>query len=104
MPRPAGLPKTGGRKPGVRNKLTADVKEAAQAFTNDAIETLASIMRAEEQPAAARVAAANALLDRGHGKPQQSVQMDATVSDKRAEEMTEEELLAVAARGRAGAP
>lgn len=79
MPRPAGLPKTGGRKPGAKNKITADVKEAAQAFTNDAIETLASIMRAEEQPAAARVAAANALLDRGHGKPKQSVDVEADV-------------------------
>ena len=78
MPRPAGLPKTGGRKPGVRNKITADVKEAAQAFTADAIETLASIMRASESDAA-RVAAANAILDRGHGKPKQSVDVDANV-------------------------
>lgn len=80
MPRPAGLPKTGGRKPGARNKITADVKEAAQAFTNDAIETLASIMRETDQPAAARVAAANALLDRGHGKPKQTLDVEADVT------------------------
>jgi hypothetical protein len=79
MPRPAGLPKTGGRKPGVRNKVTLDVKEAAQAFTADAIGTLAEIMKGAEQPAAARVAAANALLDRGYGKPKQSVDVEADV-------------------------
>lgn len=79
MPRPAGLPKTGGRKKGSLNKATVDVKEAAQAFTVDAIETLAKIMKGDEQPAAARVAAANALLDRGYGKPKQSMEVDATV-------------------------
>lgn len=66
--------KTGGRQKGTPNKATADVKEAARAFTADAISTLAEIMRGEEQPAAARVAAANALLDRGHGKPQQKLE------------------------------
>lgn len=79
MPRPAGLPKTGGRKPGSRNKVTADVKEAAQAFTDDALNTLAMIMRNDNEPAAARVSAANAILDRGHGKPKQSMDVDATV-------------------------
>lgn len=63
-----------GRKGGVPNKATASVRDAAQAFTNDALETLASIMRNEKEPAAARVAAANAILDRGHGKPKQSVE------------------------------
>lgn len=81
MPRPTGLPKTGGRKPGSRNKITADVKEAAQAFTADAIETLAQIMKAGESEAA-RVAAANAILDRGHGKPKQSVDVDANIEAK----------------------
>lgn len=60
-----------GRPKGVPNKATVIVKEAAQAFTADAISTLADIMRSPEHPAAARVSAANALLDRGHGKPKQ---------------------------------
>lgn len=60
-----------GRPKGSLNKATADVKQAAQAFTTDAISTLAEIMRSPEHPAAARVSAANALLDRGHGKPKQ---------------------------------
>jgi hypothetical protein len=71
--------KTGGRQAGSLNKATVDVKEAAQAFTADAINTLASIMKANEQPAAARVAAASALLDRGYGKPKQSLDVAATV-------------------------
>lgn len=62
-----------GRKPGSMNQATIDVKMAAQAFTGDALETLASIMRNTEQPAAARVAAAGVLLDRGHGKSKQEV-------------------------------
>ena len=71
--------KTGGRAAGTPNRATADVKAAAQAFVPDAISTLAEIMRSPEQPAAARVSAANALLDRAHGKPAQSVEVDATV-------------------------
>lgn len=68
-----------GRPKGALNKATADIKEAAQAFTTDALNTLASIMR-ESDSDAARVAAANAILDRGHGKPKQSVDVDANVS------------------------
>jgi hypothetical protein len=71
--------KTGGRQAGTPNKATADVKEAAQAFTTDAIATLAAIMKSEGHPAAARVSAASALLDRGHGKPKQSLDVDANV-------------------------
>lgn len=72
--------KTGGRRKGSPNKATVVVKDAAQAFTADAINTLAGVMKDVAQPAAARVAAANALLDRGHGKPKQSLDIDARVS------------------------
>ena len=61
-----------GRKKGVPNKATADVKAAAQKFTVDALDTLASIMKASESDAA-RVAAAKELLDRGHGKSPQAI-------------------------------
>lgn len=67
-----------GRPKGALNKATACVREAAQAFTTDALSVLAEIMREPEHPAAARVSAAQALLDRGHGKPTQSVDMDLT--------------------------
>lgn len=79
MPRPAGLAKTGGRQKGSPNKVTADVKEAAAFYTSDAIATLASIMANKEEAAPARVAAARELLDRAHGKPKQSMDLDASV-------------------------
>lgn len=75
MPRPTGLPKTGGRKPGSLNKATADVKEAAQAYTAEAVQALATIMRDSESDAA-RVAAIKEILDRGHGKPKQGFEGD----------------------------
>lgn len=68
-----------GRPKGALNKATASVREAAQAFTTDALSTLAEIMRDPEHPAAARVSAAQALLDRGHGKPTQSVELDGSL-------------------------
>lgn len=61
------------RPKGSRNKQTLDVKEAAQEFTAEAVEALAKIMRSSESDAA-RVAAIKEILDRGHGKPKQSVE------------------------------
>jgi hypothetical protein len=37
-------------------------------------------MTSPEHPAAARVSAANGILDRAHGKPAQAVDVDATIS------------------------
>jgi hypothetical protein len=68
--------KRGGRRPGAgrrkgsRNKATADVMAAAQVYTTEALETLARIMRSGESEAAI-VAAADKLLDRGHGRAPQ---------------------------------
>jgi hypothetical protein len=79
MPRkPTGKPT--GRPPGSTNKQPLDVKEAAKEFTADALNTLACIMRDEAQPAAARVSAAGHILDRGHGKPKQSLDVEADVT------------------------
>lgn len=60
--------------PGGRPKVLADVQEAARARTAEAIDVLASIAIDPGAPPAARVSAANALLDRAWGKPQQTVQ------------------------------
>ena len=60
--------KTGGRKLGTPNKACRDLREVAQQYTPVAIQTLAHICERGESEAA-RVAAANGLLDRGHGKP-----------------------------------
>lgn len=51
-----------------------DVKELAKLATPDAIRTLHQIALYGVSEAA-RVAAANAIIDRGHGKPQQSVDL-----------------------------
>jgi hypothetical protein len=46
----------------------------------------------------ARVRAAEVLLDRAHGKPMQTTQIDQTIT-KRAEDMTDDELATIAAGG-----
>ena len=67
-----------GRPKGSVNKVTADIRAAAQAYTDDALATLAQIMKAGASEAA-RVAAANSILDRGFGKPRQAMDVDAQV-------------------------
>lgn len=67
----------GGRQKGTLNKATADVKLAAQAYTEEAIGVLAKIMRDSDSDAA-KVAAVREILDRAHGKPKQSMDVDAT--------------------------
>jgi hypothetical protein len=57
--------------------LFRDVADAARERTQDAIDVLAAIMRDPKAPAAARVSAAQALLDRGYGKPAQAIEVDA---------------------------
>jgi hypothetical protein len=95
MPVPKGT-RIGGRQKGTLNKATADVKVAASAYTASAISTLASIMQDPEEASPARVAAAKELLDRAHGKPKQSVDVDATVRTDPVGEMME----SIAASGR----
>jgi uncharacterized protein (UPF0147 family) len=54
--------------------------EAAREHTAAALATLAGICADTGAPPAARVAAANALLDRGHGKPHQALEVSASVA------------------------
>ena len=60
--------------PGGRPRELRDVVELARSHVPEAIETLALIMANPEAPPAARVAAANAILDRGWGKPKEMVE------------------------------
>lgn len=78
--RKPGTRKTGGRRPGSLNKVTAAVKEVAQVHTEMAINVLVEIAEDQESPPAARVGAANALLDRAHGKPTQGITGQVQVS------------------------
>ena len=60
--------------PGGRPKESQELKLLAQSKTEEAVKTLASIMSSKKSPAAARVSAACALLDRGYGKPTQMIE------------------------------
>jgi len=68
-----------GRPAGARNKVTIELQEAAQVYTSVALGTLHRICINGESESA-RVSAACALLDRGHGKPrqQQEIKMDSS--------------------------
>lgn len=59
--------------PAGRPKIVADVRALAQAQIEQAINTLVEIANDKGAPPAARVAAANAILDRAVGKPAQAV-------------------------------
>lgn len=61
-----------GRPKGAVNKVTADIKAAASVYSEAALKALATIM-AKGESEAARVAAANSILDRAHGKPKQAI-------------------------------
>jgi hypothetical protein len=67
-----------GRPKGSVNKATADIREAASVYSDQALKVLVQIATSGESEAA-RVSAANAILDRAHGKPRQSVEVDADV-------------------------
>lgn len=60
----------GGRAKGQPNNASKTLKELAREYTPQALETLAQIMTAGDSESA-RVSAANAILDRGYGKPSQ---------------------------------
>jgi hypothetical protein len=64
--------------PGGRPKECAEVKELAREYGPEAIAKLVELMRGED----ARVAkaAVDSLLDRGFGKPSQSVEMTAEIA------------------------
>ncbi|WP_397586792.1 hypothetical protein [Sphingobium fuliginis] len=66
----------GGRKKGVPNKATRSIREIAREYTDEAINGLVAVLKNKDEPAAARVAAANSILDRGYGKAATIVQGD----------------------------
>lgn len=84
-----------GRPPGTPNKVTSEkrktLREIADTYTDEAIATLAEIMADGQAPHAARVTAANAILDRGHGKPKQPIETELDPS-----KLTHEQLVALA--------
>ena len=91
------FPKGVSGNPGGRPKVLADVQELARQQSPEAINTLVAIMQNEKAPPAARVAAANALLDRGYGKPTQPISQ--TLSKIDPSTMSDEELAAIVRSG-----
>jgi hypothetical protein len=74
-----------------RRRIFADVKAAARELTQEAIDTLAAIMKDPKAPAAARISAAVAVLDRGHGRPLQGLDVKVDYWDWG--QLTDEELI-----------
>jgi hypothetical protein len=62
-----------GRKPGAVSKAKRELAEMAKGHAERALQVLANIMEKGESDAA-RVSAANAILDRGYGRPVQAMQ------------------------------
>ena len=91
------FPKGVSGNPGGRPKVLGDVQELARQKSPEAINTLSNIMHDEKAPPAARVAAANALLDRGYGKPTQPISQ--TLAKVDPSSISDEELAAIAKRG-----
>lgn len=75
MPFAPGHAKAGGRKKGVPNKATAELKAIAQSHAPEAIETLLVLMRRTDNPAT-QLGAVKELLDRGYGKATQLIAGD----------------------------
>jgi hypothetical protein len=70
---PNWVPGCPSANPGGRPKVIAEVKELAQLYSVEAIQALYDIMTDDGKSAAARVTAANSILDRAFGKPVQAV-------------------------------
>ena len=59
-------------------KSLVEIKSMARAYTETALRTLVAIAIDKRAPAAARVSASTALLDRGYGRPEMSVSSTVT--------------------------
>jgi len=94
-PRGRPFPKGVSGNPGGRPRVLADVQELARAKSPKALDTLEAIMLDEKAPPAARVAAANGLLDRGYGRPTQPIAQTLARIDPN--NLSDEELAAIVA-------
>jgi hypothetical protein len=69
-----------GRKKGQVSQAKKDLSAEAKKHAEAALQVLVSVAQSARTPAAARVAAATAILDRGYGKPRQSMEIDADLN------------------------
>jgi precorrin isomerase len=73
MPR-GGKREGAGRKPGLDSDAKRALMDLAKGHAPSALQTLVQIMENGKAPAAARITAAVAVLDRAYGKPAQMIQ------------------------------
>lgn len=66
--------KTGGRKQGVQNKVSREVRAAAMLHADEAINALVSLMT-DAQNESVRLAAAKELLDRSCGRTADAIEV-----------------------------
>ena len=71
-PRGRPFPKGTSGNPGGKSKSFLDVRQLARTFTAQAVHALVEALTDERS----KVAAAIALLDRGYGRPQQTIDMN----------------------------
>jgi hypothetical protein len=64
--------------PGGRPKMPAELREAMQCMADDAADVLRQCLTSDDERV--RLAAAQQVFDRGYGKPNQSVDLKATVN------------------------
>ena len=74
-----GHPKTGGRKRGVPNKATAEIKALAQEHGPKMIKKLVALTGSKDERT--QIAAIRELLDRGYGRAAQAVTMTTDVGE-----------------------
>ena len=69
-----------GRPAGAVSKAKRGLMAKAEKYAESALQTLVDVAGNVDESAAARVSAANSILDRAYGKPAQGVDLDAKIS------------------------
>ncbi len=75
-----GKRENAGRKAGLVNQLTRDIREMALPHAEQAIDTIVGLMGDAEVDYSVRMSAAKEILDRAYGKAKQSVDANVNVS------------------------
>jgi hypothetical protein len=84
--------------PGGMSRGVGEVKRLAQQHGPEMIDALVAIVRDKKAPHVARVAAAREVLDRGFGRPEQSVSVDVELARKKISELSLDEIREMKAR------
>jgi hypothetical protein len=74
MLRQTSMPSRSSEKASVATKTLVEIRSLARSHTRTAIRVLVGVMRSKDATPAARVSAANAILDRGWGKATQPLE------------------------------